>query len=78
MIGEAWKDCLPESHRKALYAALCDLVDEFGQRLPQPFPDGHVGNVLTGTAAQKQKGPLAAAPSARNLSKGRCRRVPPR
>ena len=29
MIGEAWSDCLPESHRKALYAALCDLVDEF-------------------------------------------------
>ena len=28
MIGEAWSDCLPESHRKALYAALCDLVNE--------------------------------------------------
>ena len=29
MFGEAWSDCLPESHGKALYAALCDLVDEF-------------------------------------------------
>ena len=29
MIGEAWSDCLPESHRKPLYSALCDLVDEF-------------------------------------------------
>lgn len=29
MIGEAWSGCLPESHRKALYSALCDLVDEF-------------------------------------------------
>ena len=29
MIGEAWSDCLPENHRKALYATLCDLVDEF-------------------------------------------------
>ena len=29
MIGEAWSDCLPGTHRKALYAALCDLVDEF-------------------------------------------------
>ena len=28
-IGEAWGDCLPESHSKALYATLCDLVDEF-------------------------------------------------
>ena len=29
MLAEAWKEYLPESHGRALYAALCDLVDEF-------------------------------------------------
>ena len=29
MIGNAWDDCLPESHRDALHTALCLLVDDF-------------------------------------------------
>ena len=29
MIGNAWDDCLPESHREALHTALCLLVDDF-------------------------------------------------
>ena len=29
MIGASWKDCLPESHREALYGSLCLLVDDF-------------------------------------------------
>ncbi len=29
MIGNAWEDCLPESHREALHNALCLLVDDF-------------------------------------------------
>ena len=29
MIGNAWEDCLTESHREALHNALCLLVDDF-------------------------------------------------
>ena len=28
-IGDAWEDCLPQSHREALHLALCMLVDDF-------------------------------------------------
>ena len=28
-IGDAWEDCLPQSHREALHVALCMLVDDF-------------------------------------------------
>ena len=39
MIGDAWSDCLPESHREALRTALCLLVDDF---LGDPDSDGHL------------------------------------
>ena len=39
MIGDAWGDCLPESHREALHNALCLLVDDF---LDDPNYDEHL------------------------------------
>ena len=29
MVGNSWDGCLPQSHREALYASLCLLVDDF-------------------------------------------------
>ncbi len=39
MIGNAWEDCLTESHREALHTALCLLVDDF---LNDPDHDEHL------------------------------------
>ena len=48
MIAVAWSDCLPESHRKALYAALFDLVDEFLDDIGPDLNDVGIVEVMNG------------------------------